>query len=157
MSANLVILAPVTGTVVMMSDVPDPVFSAELVGPGLAISPDPVLGRDVRSPINGVVVKLHPHAFVIQSADGRGVLVHLGINTVQLDGEGFSLAVAEGDQVVAGQVLIQWDIAAIADTGRSVICPVVALDALPESLTRSGVPGSYVTDDSALLVWTPSH
>lgn len=153
MSADITVVAPVTGTVITMAEVPDPVFSAELVGPGLAIDPDPVLGRDVRSPIDGTVVKLHPHAFVVQAADGRGVLVHLGINTVQLDGQGFSLTVAEGDQVAAGQVLIQWDIEAIAETGRSVICPVVALDAKPDAIDLHAAPGSHVTSESTLLEW----
>ncbi|WP_416811329.1 PTS sugar transporter subunit IIA [Demequina sp.] len=127
-------LSPVTGTAIPMSEVPDPVFSASLVGPGVAIDPDRDARAEVRSPIDGTVVKLHAHAFVVQAPDTRAVLVHLGINTVQLDGEGFSLAVEEGDQVTAGQVLLTWDIHAVAATGRSVVCPVVALDAAADSL-----------------------
>lgn len=153
MTADMTVLAPVTGTVIAMSEVPDPVFAAELVGPGLAIEPDPILGREVRSPIDGVVLKLHPHAFVVQAVDGRGILVHLGINTVQLDGQGFSLAVAEGDRVTAGQVLLQWDIDEIAGTGRSVVCPVVALDAKPDAVQRSAAHGSQTDGESTLLIW----
>lgn len=149
----LTILAPLAGTVVAMSDVPDPVFSAELVGPGLAIEPDAVEGTQARSPIDGTVVKLHPHAFVVQAADGRGVLVHLGINTVQLDGEGFTLHVSEGTAVTAGQVLISWDVAAIAATGRSTTCPVVALDAKPATVSRDAPLGSAATALTGLLTW----
>ena len=73
------VLAPCPGRVLAMSDVPDPVFAEEMVGPGVAIEPDP--GRTtVVSPIAGKVLKVLPHAFVVMG-DGVGVLVHLGINT----------------------------------------------------------------------------
>ncbi|WP_435298731.1 PTS sugar transporter subunit IIA [Timonella sp. A28] len=136
-----------------MSDVPDPVFAAELVGPGLAIEPDLEAGVEVRAPIDGTIVKLHPHAFVVQGVDGRAVLVHLGINTVQLEGEGFTLHVEEGATVSTGQVLISWDIKAVAETGRSTICPVVALDAKPEVIARAAAVASEATADTTLLVW----
>lgn len=153
MTSPLTVLAPVSGTVIAMSDVPDPVFAAELVGPGLAIEPDANEGTSVRSPIDGTIVKLHPHAFVVQAADGRGVLVHLGINTVQLEGEGFTLHAAEGDAVTAGQVLITWDIAAIAATDRSTTCPVVALDAQADAVERTATVGATADDGTALLTW----
>lgn len=149
----LAVVAPVNGTVIAMSDVPDPVFSAELVGPGLAIEPDAATGNEVRSPIDGTIVKLHPHAFVVQAADGRGVLVHLGINTVQLEGEGFTLHVEEGATVTAGQVLITWDIEAIAATGRSTTCPVVALDAKPDVVERVAPVAQSAAPDTVLLTW----
>lgn len=136
-----------------MADVPDPVFSAELVGPGLAIAPEAEHGGDVRAPIDGTVVKLHPHAFVVQSADGRGVLVHLGINTVQLEGEGFTLHVEEGQTVTSGDVLVTWDVEAIAATGRSTICPVVALDAKPDVVARAASAGDEAHGSTVLLNW----
>ena len=95
MAEALIVGSPVAGRVVAMRDVPDPVFAESIVGPGLAIDPDPELGGRVVAPCAGVVVKLHPHAFVllVPSAEppgpaaagparGRGVLVHLGIDTV---------------------------------------------------------------------------
>ena len=85
---------------VAMSDVPDPVFAEEMVGPGVAIEPEP--GRTtVVSPIAGKVVKVLPHAFVVLG-DGVGVLVHLGINTVRLEGEGFEVLATQGSEVAAG-------------------------------------------------------
>ncbi|WP_269078437.1 PTS sugar transporter subunit IIA [Demequina sediminicola] len=154
MTAALRVLSPVTGTVVAMADVPDPVFAASLVGPGVAIEPDTEQGTEVRAPIDGTVVKLHPHAFVVQAADGRGVLVHLGINTVQLDGEGFTLHVAEGDAVSAEQVLISWDIAAIAETGRSTVCPVVALDARTDAVGDLAEVDALAGAQTALYTWS---
>ena len=67
----LTVLAPVTGTVVDVSEVEDPVFAAGLVGPGLAIEPDGVRGGEAVAPITGKIVKLHPHAFVVQHDEGR--------------------------------------------------------------------------------------
>ncbi|MEV0233187.1 PTS glucose transporter subunit IIA [Nonomuraea sp. NPDC050786] len=122
------VLAPVEGEAVRLAAVPDPVFSAGLVGPGAAIDPLRGPGKAV-APIAGKIMKLHPHAYVIVGDDGKGVLVHLGIDTVQLRGEGFQLLAAEGDRVIAGQPVVAWDPALIEAGGRSPVCPVVALDA----------------------------
>ncbi|GAB2462703.1 PTS sugar transporter subunit IIA [Xylanimonas ulmi] len=151
MHTPLVVCAPVAGTVVAVTDVPDPVFSAGLVGPGTAIAPDPSRGADVVSPIDGRVVKLRPHAFVVAADDGRSVLVHLGIDTVELRGAGFVAHAAEGDRVVAGQPVTSWDPTAVRDGGRSPLVPVVALDADPASLTGLPGPGSAVTTSDVLF------
>ena len=84
------VLAPVAGLVRPLSEVPDPVFAAEMVGAGVAIEPDGGLA-DAVSPVAGTVLKLHPHAFVVLTPEGTGVLVHLGIDTVRLEGAGFEL------------------------------------------------------------------
>lgn len=137
------VYAPVAGRIVETADIPDPVFAAGLVGPGVAIDPDPDAGRTVVSPITGRLVKLHPHAFVVAGADGPGVLVHLGIDTVQLKGEGFTLHAAEGDDVEAGQQLVSWSPADVVAGGRSPVVPVVALDAAHDLL----VPSADVESD----------
>ena len=72
------------------------------MGPGTAIDPVREPGAAV-SPVDGVVVSLHPHAFVVVDDEGHGVLTHLGIDTVQLNGEGFELLVHKGDTVTRGQ------------------------------------------------------
>lgn len=134
------VFAPLAGQVLSLADVPDPVFAEALVGPGLAI--DPAREPDeVVSPVAGQLVKLHPHAFVILTEEGTGVLVHLGIDTVQLNGDGFTVHVDVGEQVSAGQRLISWNPAEIEDGGRSPICPVVALDARPDQLTDVATAG----------------
>lgn len=153
MAEALMVTSPVAGRVVAMRDVPDPVFAESMVGPGLAVDPDPEAGASAVAPCAGVVVKLHPHAFVLlapsgdaQAAEGsgRGVLVHLGIDTVQLEGEGFTLLAAEGDTVEAGQELVRWSPAAVADGGRSPLVPVVALDLGADGLTELAAPGAVV-------------
>jgi sugar PTS system EIIA component len=145
------VLAPVEGTSVGLAAVPDPVFSAGMVGPGTAI--DPVRGPgEASAPIAGKIMKLHPHAYVIVGDDGKGVLVHLGIDTVQLKGRGFRLLAAEGDRVVAGQPVVAWDPSAIEAGGRSPVCPVVALDALAGAVTDV-VEGTVHAGDR-LFRWT---
>ena len=131
----LAVLAPVSGRVSDMGTVPDPVFSAALVGPGVAIDPDPTATTAV-APVAGRVVKLHPHAFVIAADDGRAVLVHLGIDTVELAGAGFELLVTEGDVVEPGQPIVRWDPSLVRASGRSSLVPVVALEAEADELQQ---------------------
>jgi sugar PTS system EIIA component len=83
-----------------MREVPGPVFAAAMVGSGLAVAP--AGGRqDAVAPVDGTVVALHPHAFVVATEDGKGVLVHLGIDTVKRKGEGFIPHVVKGEPVRA--------------------------------------------------------
>ncbi|MEV6150936.1 PTS glucose transporter subunit IIA [Nonomuraea sp. NPDC052129] len=144
------VLAPVEGVAVGLSAVPDPVFSAGMVGPGTAIDPAREPGKAV-APISGKIMKLHPHAYVIVGDDGKGVLVHLGIDTVQLKGKGFELLAAEGDRVRAGQPVVAWDPAAIEAGGRSPVCPVVALDAPAGAVTA--MTGGPVHAGDELFLW----
>lgn len=135
-----------------LRSVPDEVFAAALVGPGVAI--DPVRsGRVVAgSPVAGKIVKLHPHAFIVQGADGASVLVHLGIDTVQLAGVGFDLLVPEGAEVIAGAGIVEWDPAGVEATGRSTVCPVVALDADASALSDVRESGDVAAGDP-LFSW----
>ncbi|EWM11747.1 PTS glucose transporter subunit IIA [Kutzneria sp. 744] len=145
------VLSPVKGVLAPITEVPDPVFAQAMVGPGLAVHPELTAG-DAVSPVDGTIVTLHPHAFVVATADGAGVLVHLGIDTVKLKGEGFTLHVAKGDTVRAGQPVIGWDPKAIEDGGRSPICPIVALDATVENLVDIREFGPVEAGD-ALFTW----
>ena len=121
------VLAPCPGRLVALADTPDPVFASELVGPGVAIDPDP--GEvTVVSPIAGKVVKVHPHAFVVLGAGGVGILVHLGINTVRLDGKGFEVLATQGSTVAAGDPMVRWDPSTITGDDISTLVPVVAMD-----------------------------
>ncbi|REE98475.1 PTS sugar transporter subunit IIA [Thermomonospora umbrina] len=128
------VLAPVSGRVVGLAGVPDPVFAQAMVGPGTAIDPERGPGEAI-APVTGKVVKMHPHAYVVVDAEGHGVLVHLGVDTVQLKGAGFELLAAEGDEVEAGRTLVRWDPAEIEAGGRSPVVAVVALDAGVEALS----------------------
>ena len=143
------ILSPCPGRVIAMADVPDPVFAEEMVGPGVAIEPDPG-PTTVVSPIAGKVLKVLPHAFVVLG-DGVGVLVHLGINTVRLEGEGFEVLATQGSEVAAGHPMITWDPAALPATASgqdvSPVVPVVLMDAPKGSVTSDAIGGSVSTGD----------
>lgn len=145
------ISSPLTGSVVKLSDVPDPVFAQQLVGSGAAIKPTRSGEKlTALAPISGTIVKLHPHAFVIAGDDGVGVLVHIGIDTVQMKGEGFSLLAAEKSRVGAGDPIVTFDPDAISAAGYDDICPVVVLDSKPDTAV---VIATDVTAGEPLLTW----
>jgi sugar PTS system EIIA component len=103
------------------------------------------------APIAGRLIKLKPHAFVVQSEDGRGVLVHLGIDTVNLEGRGFELIAAEGDQLRAGQPIVTWNPAEVEAGGLSPVSPVIALDA--ESAAIDAIVNGAVAAGDELFHW----
>ncbi|MCA1224138.1 PTS sugar transporter subunit IIA [Streptomyces sp. 8L] len=143
--------APLPGRAIGLTAVPDPVFAGAMVGPGTAIDPMRESTEAV-SPVDGIVVSLHPHAFVVVDAEGHGVLTHLGIDTVQLNGAGFELLVNKGDTVVRGQGVVRWDPAGVEKAGKSPICPVVALEATADSLSELRESGDVATGET-LFDW----
>lgn len=136
------VLAPVSGIRLEVADLPDPVFSAGIVGPGAAIRPRPGQ-QSALAPIDGILTKIHPHAYVILSDRGPGVLVHLGIDTVQMNGAGFTTLAEEQVWVHAGQEIVRWDPARVERSGRSALCAVFVLDCACPALAASS-PGSAV-------------
>ncbi|MFD7183041.1 PTS glucose transporter subunit IIA [Streptomyces sp. NPDC059904] len=145
------VTSPLAGRAIGLTAVPDPVFSGAMVGPGTAIDPVREPSAAV-APVDGIVVSLHPHAYVVVDGQGHGVLTHLGIDTVQLNGEGFALLVNKGDTVQRGQEMVRWDPAAVEAAGKSPICPVVALEATAESLSEVIEDGDVKSGD-ALFSW----
>ena len=121
------VIAPVAGRAVALKDVPDPVFSQGMVGYGAAIDPPREVITAV-APVSGRLLKLMPHAFIVLTTDNVGVLVHLGLDTVALDGEGFTTHLRQGQQVRAGQPVITIDVPAIVAKGLDPIVPVVVMD-----------------------------
>lgn len=121
------VLAPFSGRVVPLEEVPDPVFSQKMLGDGLAV--DPAEGIGV-APVTGKLTVFHSagHAFAVQATDEVSVLVHVGLDTVQMKGEGFTRLAEVGDEVVAGQEIVHFDIAAIEAAGYSPISPVILPD-----------------------------
>jgi PTS system N-acetylglucosamine-specific IIA component len=145
------VTSPLAGVAVGLASVPDPVFSAAMVGPGTAV--DPVRQRiEAVAPIDGIIISLHPHAFVVVDADGHGLLTHLGIDTVQLNGEGFELLASKGDTVERGQALVRWDPSVIEQAGKSPISPVIALEASADSLAAVMEEG-VVDTGTTLFKW----
>ena len=145
------VLAPVAGLVRPLSAVPDPVFAAEMVGAGVAIEPDGGLA-DAVSPVAGTVLKLHPHAFVVLTPEGTGVLVHLGIDTVRLEGAGFELLVAEKSQVEAGQPVTRWDPSDVVARGLSPMVMLCVLDTTPGAVASEHL-GETVAVGASLFEW----
>lgn len=146
-----VVTSPLAGRAIGLSAVPDPVFSGAMVGPGTAIDPTREPSEAV-APVDGIVVSLHPHAFVVVDDQGHGVLTHLGIDTVQLNGEGFELLVNKGDTVQRGQSIVRWNPSAVEAAGKSPVCPIVALEATAESLSGLVEDGDVKAGD-ALFSW----
>ncbi|GHF94638.1 PTS system glucose-specific EIICBA component [Deinococcus piscis] len=115
---------PLSGRMVPLSAVPDEVFSSGMMGQGFAIEPD---SGEVRSPVTGEVVTLFPthHAIGLRADNGLEVLVHVGVDTVNLQGEGFVPLVKQGDRVTAGQTLLRADLNAIRSRVPSLVTPVL--------------------------------
>ncbi|MDV3428085.1 MAG: glucose-specific PTS transporter subunit IIBC [Bacillota bacterium] len=121
---KLSITAPVEGKIISITDVPDEVFSQKYMGDGFAIEP---LKGEVVSPVDGEITSFFPtrHAFGITADNGLEVLVHFGLDTVNLKGEGFEALKNQGDKVAAGEMILKVDIDKIKDKVPSIITPVV--------------------------------
>ena len=121
----LVVYSPVAGRCVPVSEVPDPVFNGGLLGKGVGVWPE---GEVVYSPASGTITAVTPtkHAIGVTSADGMEVLVHVGMDTVDMNGKGFAYLVASGDEVKAGQPLLTFSRADIKAAGHEdvVVCVV---------------------------------
>ena len=118
------IVSPVDGDVVALEDVPDEVFSTKLAGDGLAIFPR---SNTFVAPVSGVVTKIFStnHAFSIETKSGLEVLVHIGLDTVALQGEGFKRLVTEGEEVASGKPIISANLEFIKSKGKNIITPIV--------------------------------
>lgn len=118
------LISPLMGTVIPLDRVKDPVFASESVGEGIAIIPEEGL---VYSPVDGVISKLFHthHAICITSDDGAEIIIHVGLDTVRLNGKYFTASVSEGERVTAGQLLLSFDIDAIRAEGYDLTTPVV--------------------------------
>lgn len=133
------IIAPLSGEIVNIEDVPDVVFAEKIVGDGIAIKP---AGDLMVAPVNGKIGKIFEtnHAFSIESEDGIELFVHFGIDTVELKGEGFE-RIAEEDQIVkVGDPIIKFDLALLEEKAKSTLTPVVIsnMDEIKELNKLSG-------------------
>jgi glucose-specific phosphotransferase system IIA component len=146
------LFAPLTGPVVMLADVPDPVFSGGMFGDGIGV--DPLEGKLV-APCDGVVAHLARtgHALTLVTAEGAQVLLHIGIDTVELDGRGFAPMVEQGAQVRAGDVLIEFDQDIVACTAPSLVSVVaIANSDAFEIVERAGACGLKAGETPLLVL-----
>lgn len=125
--------APIKGNLIPLSEVSDDVFSQKMLGDGFAVKPT---GQEVVAPVSGTITTLFPtkHAIGIKTDEALEVLIHLGIDTVELKGEPFKLFVEQGDSVKAGDKLAEMDIANVADHGldNTVMVVYTSMDLLKE-------------------------
>lgn len=122
--ATLEILAPLSGVLVPIDTVPDPVFAQKMVGDGISIDPT---SADMVAPVSGTITQLHNahHALTITTEQGVEVLIHIGLDTVMLKGEGFTCKVKMGDKVEAGQSLITFDPVVVGRKAMSLLTQIV--------------------------------
>ncbi|KON91625.1 PTS glucose transporter subunit IIA [Rossellomorea marisflavi] len=118
------VVAPLSGTIKSLEEVPDPVFSQKMMGDGIAIVPD---NGKVVSPVDGEIMQLFPtkHAVGIKAANGAELLIHIGLETVSMKGEGFEAHVSEGSKVQAGDPLITFDVRLVEEKAKSTITPII--------------------------------
>ncbi len=144
---KLQIYAPVNGEIVSLEQVPDPVFSQKMMGEGIAIMPEK---GNIHAPVEGTVVLVSDtkHAVGLRSDDGTEILIHIGLETVALKGEGFTVLVAAGDKVSMGQALIEVDWDYIREHAKSIITPIVITNSAERNvqleITKEGIMGETV-------------
>lgn len=141
------LVSPLAGRVVALEEVPDPVFAGGMAGRGVALEPT---GEQLLSPVTGQVVHIFPggHALGLRTPEGLEVLLHIGLDTVSLKGEGFALTVQAGDDLEAGAPLGRFDRRAIAAAGLSALTPllvtnmerVASLTVLAQGEVAAGAP-----------------
>jgi len=147
---NNVILSPVEGEAVPISEVSDPTFGEEILGKGIAVKPNK--GRVV-SPVNGTIDMMFDtgHAVSILSNIGTEILIHVGLDTVKLKGKYYKTYVENGDKVKTGDLLIEFDIDAILSEGYDVITPIVICNT-PDYAQVEPLSGKAVHELDELII-----
>ncbi|MGP4042428.1 PTS sugar transporter subunit IIA [Gracilibacillus sp. D59] len=137
-AANTDLIAPLTGKVIPLDQVPDQVFSQKMMGDGIAIEPT---DKQVVSPVDGEVVDVFKtkHAISLKTEGGAEILVHMGLETVELDGKGFDIQVENGQKVKKGDPLAIFDIDTIIAEGFKTVTPIILLNG--EEFAMSNVAG----------------
>jgi sugar PTS system EIIA component len=144
---KLQIYAPINGEIIPLDQVPDPVFSQKMMGEGVAIMPE---NGNIHAPFEAIVVLVSEtkHAIGLRSKDGTEILIHIGLETVSLQGKGFNVLVEAGDNVSLGQSLIEVDWDFIREHAKSIVTPIIITNSNDRDVqyaqTKDGVMGETV-------------
>ncbi|MFL0364358.1 PTS glucose transporter subunit IIA [Pseudobacillus sp. 179-B 2D1 NHS] len=152
---TVTILAPVNGRLLSLKEVPDPVFSRKMMGDGMAIEPSE--GKIV-SPVKGEVVLVFPtkHAIGIKAENGAELLVHIGLETVSMNGEGFTTYVSQGDKVEPGDTLVTFDLPLVKEKAKSIVTPIVVTNADDMEAIEKGNFDEVTNSQSEIMTVTCS-
>lgn len=139
------VFSPMSGTAVPVTETRDAVFSQKMVGDGMSIIPS---DSKIYAPVDGVLIQVFKtlHAYSIRTSGGEEVLIHCGIETVSLNGNGFISYKSSGDTVAVGDLLGEMDFEFIASQGKDIITPVIITN-MRDSFRIEGVPGEIQAGD----------
>ena len=151
---HIILLAPMTGPVVPLANVPDPVFSGGMFGDGIGV--DPLVGQLV-APCDGVVTHLARtgHALTLATADGAEILLHIGIDTVELNGRGFTPKVVQGAHVHTGDLLIEFDQDLVACNAPSLVSVIAVANSDAFEIVERAGAGMLKAGETPLLLLRP--
>ena len=143
------VASPVKGELILITNVSDPTFSEEMLGKGVALIP-----KDGKffAPASGVLEALFPtgHAFNVTTEEGAQILVHIGLETVKLNGEHFTIHAKQGDTVSKGDLIVEVDIDAVKAAGYDITTPMIVLN--PDDFTFEKLTGEVNAGDTALVL-----
>ncbi|OQP07797.1 PTS glucose transporter subunit IICBA [Geobacillus sp. 46C-IIa] len=144
------IASPLAGEIVSLSDVPDQVFSQKMMGDGFAVMPT---DGTVVSPVDGKIINVFPtkHAIGIESVGGYEVLIHFGIDTVKLNGEGFEALVKEGDEVKKGQPILRVDLDYVKNNAPSIVTPIIFTNLQAGEVVRVKKQGAVAQGEDGVV------
>lgn len=148
---TLEIMAPISGEAVPLAQVPDETFAGGLMGNGIAIKPSEGI---LKAPFDGKVAHIvkSNHAVILEHSSGMQLLLHIGIDTVSLKGSGFVSHIATGDQVKAGQTLIEFDLDGIRAAGCDTISPVIVTNTEESTPQVEGRYGQVTAGQDLILI-----
>ncbi|MBC1483622.1 PTS glucose transporter subunit IIA [Listeria sp. FSL L7-1485] len=145
--------APIDGTCVALSEVPDEVFSSKMMGDGVAIQPT---SNKLFAPTDGKITFIAEtkHAIGFVTTDGYELLIHVGLDTVELNGEGFSLDVIPEQEVTAGTQLLSFDSAFLENSQLNLMTPIILLENKNLALTPLAIGAKVVANQTAIISCT---
>ncbi len=145
--------AVLSGTAVNLEEVPDPVFAEKMMGDGIAIEPSEGV---VVSPVNGEIVQVFPtkHAIGLRAENGAEILIHIGLETVSMKGEGFEMHVTEGSRVNEGDKLVTFDLALVKEKAKSTVTPIIVTNGDQLASLEKKAAGSVTRGSSTVMTIT---